>query len=343
MNSCILLKFSMQHLVLAYTLCIGMRMTVTAEKQLQPADSIDQDNQDNLGVLYVIGGFPDYRTTSMFNVTTTDVSYIGTGDQALHDVYQAASVFHEGHIYIIGSYSQGKNLAYNTDTGVYTELSDNIRPRRTPAVFTINERLYVVGGQTVYGRSMESIPLHTLSAGWRSETAWLNRDTENFAGCVVAGTAIVAGGWKDSDGRPGTVTRHTYTWQPGQPRWTRVEDMNTRRSQHCMVCAAGHAWVIGGMDAKDNPLSSMHRYNVEMDAWEKMARMPEPRVTHQCVHDGAGRILVTGGIHVIPDVSYHASSDIFIYNIEKNQWHKSTTSLNSAVESHSVVFVPNIK
>jgi len=109
-----------------------------------------------------------------------------------------------------------------------------------------------------------------------------------------------------------------------------------------MVCAAGHAWVIGGMDAKDNALSSMHRYNVEMDAWEKMARMPEPRVQHQCVHDGAGRILVIGG-GIPADVGYHASSDIFIYNIEKNQWHKSTTSLNSAVESHSVVFVPNIK
>jgi len=301
---------------------------------------------NNLGVMYVIGGYPEsnpiqFRTTSMYNVTTTDISYTGTGDQAPHDVESAGSVLHEGHIYIIGS--EGKNLAYNTDTGVYTEIPDNITPRKSnPAVFTINARLYVVGGTDMGWKelsSMESIPLHTLSAGWRTEMAQLPLGTAWFDGCVLAGTAIVAGGLKYGRNNNNKIKhRDAYTWQPGQPSWTRVADMNNVRQNHCMVCAAGHVWVIGGEDAEYNTLSSMKKYNVEQDTWEEMAGMPEGRRRHQCVHDGAGRILVTGGSNVY----YTAKSDIFIYNIARNQWHRSQTSLTRTVKGHVAAFVPEI-
>jgi len=104
-----------------------------------------------------------------------------------------------------------------------------------------------------------------------------------------------------------------------------------------MVCAAGHVWVIGGGGAEYNTLSSMEKYNVEQDDWEEMARMPEARMEHQCVHDGAGRILVIGGFD-----GRYAKSDIFIYNIARNQWHRSQTSLTSKVNGHVAAFVREI-
>jgi len=162
----------------------------------KPDQDIHNIPNNNLGVMYVIGGYPSYRTTSMYSVTTTDVSYIGPGDQTPHNVSFTGSVLHKGHIYIIGS--RGKNLAYNTDTGLYTEIPDNITPRQSnPVVFTIHKRLYYVGGTDMRWNilsSMESIPLHTLSADWRMETAQLPYDTDGVAGCALAGTAIVAGG-----------------------------------------------------------------------------------------------------------------------------------------------------
>jgi len=326
----------MHQLPLTYMICVLMAATVTAQNQLEPKS----DNEGVLGIMYVMVVSDDYqyRSTSTYSVTHSDIQYIGTGREApdSFESFRGTAVYGKL-IYTIGDLRE-YNLVYNPNTDVYTRISPNITPRGNyPAVFLIKSRLYVVGGVDNGGSilaSMESLSLHTLyNQDWRLETAVLPQPTIRFAGCSLGDTAIVAGGWT------GSATNHTYTWQPGQASWSRGKDMHEASHSHCMVCAEGDAWVIGGIHRTDEDeyfKSSMERYSLDRDEWDVMASMPQRRAYQECVYDGVENIIVTGGY----DNSWYVQNDIFIYNMAQNTWSESQTTLNDTTYLHVAAFIP---
>jgi len=332
----------MHPLPLTCMLSVLMAATVTAQNQLEP----ESENEGALGIMYVMVDHDDQhrsRSISTYSVTHSDIQYIGTGRETTNTESFTGTVVYGKLIYIINDWGE-YNTVYNTDTDVYTRISPNITPRGGhPAVFLINSRLYVVGGTYKYRfrnegdelASMESLSLHTLyNQDWRLETAELPQPTSFFDGCALGDTAIVAGGCIGST--TSCTTNHTYTWQPGQPSWSCGKDMHEARNLHCMVCAEGDAWVIGGFDDLDNILSSMERYSIDRDEWEVMASMPQQRAYQECVYDGAGRIIVTGGM----DNNWDVQNDIFIYNMAQNTWSKSQTTLNNTMYANAAAFIP---
>ena len=204
------------------------------------------------------------------------------------------------------------------------------------ACATTNDAIYLVGGAG---------PSGALTAAWQIRTkgsdfqftplpAFPHPVVYGVAG-IAAGRLHVIGGLPD----PASKAASNETWSlelasattAKNPGWRREPDLpGPGVFVSCAASDGSHVYVLGGMnydaESKPTPAKAAYRFSPARKAWEKIADLPEARVSAASpapVIPG-DRIFAIGGYAVVfqgPAREYPGFRDqTFYYDIKRNTW-----------------------
>ena len=260
--------------------------------------------------IYVIGGSSNgYGGQSLDTVliydiglpfTTTRGTIMPTG---MRDVAYAEGM--DGKFYIFGGYNA--TLGTRTDlTQIYNPQSDSwstgadipVVPYNSAAATGTDGTIYLFGGYN----SMNSTLIYNPTSDSWIYGADLITPRFGIRTAVVNDTAIFVIG-----GATGAVCTPTVEiYNPVADSWSTADSLNTARNYAGAAFARnGYVYEISGADgwAYDaNPgLTSIERYDIEMDSWSTIgATLTTARTHFGVVSDDMGRIFVVGGYQPAP-------------------------------------------
>ena len=160
-----------------------------------------------------------------------------------------------------------------------------------------NGTLFVIGGSP-YANGGEEGAVDSLAPGataWQSEQhldSGLLRDVG--VGIVSTGDPVFFGGTLEgqatTDARSSTI--RTTARVIGSPaKAFAVTDFAFTTDD------SGRLYSIGGADGPTLAVTSVERYDADSDSWTTLAALPEARAHAAAAYDGAGHILVIGGVN----------------------------------------------
>jgi len=202
----------------------------------------------------------------------------------------------------------------------------------------IDGKIYLFGGYEYTGveadcrrASSKVLVYDPEKKSWDTNRTPMPTARAYMAIAVVDEKVYLFGG---SSGHP-TKLRYDIVevYDPQTDTWdTSRAPMPTIRFE-CKACVyKGRIFVIGGKDENSQALGAVELYDPESDTWEVKAPMPTPRGT-LALELMDGKIIAIGGnssaYPFYPDIStiVFTFSVIEFYNIETNEWQKSSYSL----------------
>ena len=98
-------------------------------------------------------------------------------------------------------------------------------------------------------------------------------------------------------------------------RWSKLDNMPTKRVFSTAVEVDGNLYVVGGCDQKGTPLDTFECYNPRKRRWFRLANMPSKRAG-VCVLAVGKKIVCLGGVNT----SQEPMDAVEIFDIEKKKW-----------------------
>lgn len=228
----------------------------------------------------------------------------------------------------IGTDNCRKAFCYDLDKKETLILSDLSLLQYHPQVAIVGRTLYLVGGQKYNNDACKRVSALCFddaknlrsSMGLRMQLEWKTKmpfKDVRFKATLVEldGLLYYIGGWDVLNGSRNTVERYN----PEIDEWDYCASLNTSRCKSSCVTAKGHIYVIGGGttlgDFGGSALSSVEKYDPELDSWSFVASMKEARSYPGCVywHD---KIYAVGGI----DTNGFQTTSCEVYSPIKDEW-----------------------
>ena len=219
------------------------------------------------GKIYVTGGRDDddevLETVEVYDPRTRSWSEAAELEEAR---YGHATVVLEGTLYVLGGANDDGDVLstvefYDAEDDEW-EISDEWtldQPRTAFSTVTVGGTAYTFGG-------INRVPLglvQQFGVGGGTDVfvppGLLN--PRAFVAAVAVGDTILVIGGRDSRNH---VVDDVVLFSPSSPpglRWNSAPRLRTARDSHAAVAIAGTAYVIGGRDGSDEPLTSVESYN----------------------------------------------------------------------------------
>jgi hypothetical protein len=159
-------------------------------------------------------------------------------------------------------------------------------------------------------------------------------------GALPNGYVLVFGGTENGYAIS-SVTQYdpnTATVPDGASNQTRaLHSMNVPRADFGWATDANDlSYAIGGVDNNGTPLSSMEVYSPSANTWTYLASLPQALYGESAASDGAGHILVFGGV-----ANGAISTTVYRYTIATNTWDTSVAPMQVGVSNSAAVLAPN--
>lgn len=228
-------------------------------------------------------------------------------------------VTHGGKVYRVGGldvhnataaddedlHSTAEFAEYDPNTQQWTSLSPLPSARSSHNAVVIGDRLYVVGGWKLDGKSPGTWEQSALFYDFtHPEKSWRELPQPQFKR-----RALAVGVWKEKlvaiggINKRGKVSTQTYIFDPQASQWSKGPKMPGAG----MSGFGASAWNFGGTLYVCGLKGKLFRLNDEGTAWDDSGRVDTPRFFHQLVPAPKGGLMVVGG----------ASEDGHIATIER--------------------------
>lgn len=172
--------------------------------------------------------------------------------------------------------------------------------------------LLAIGGLH-YTKVLSSVELFDPTlADWRNVTDMPTGKRFAFGAAVLSTKVYVCGGLGDASGKS------CIEYDPVANFWdTSIADMLEERSNFALVAMGGSLYAMGGYIAFFSS-SSMERYNVSVNRWERITDLPFT-VQNHAVASLAGCIYIAGGLRYSPSI-YKTVAMLYKYDPLLDSW-----------------------
>jgi N-acetylneuraminic acid mutarotase len=203
------------------------------------------------------------------------------------------------------------------------------------ACATTSDAIYLVGGSAATGALTQAWQLRAKGDDFQFTPLPDFPHPVVYAIAGIAGNRLyVIGGLPDAASKSPT----TETWSldlstatAKNTAWRREPDLpGPGVFVSCSASDGAHVYVLGGMnydaESKPTPSKAAYRFSPARNAWEKLADLPEPRVSAASPAPviSGDRIFVIGGYAVVfpgPAREYPYFRDqTYYYDIKRNTW-----------------------
>jgi N-acetylneuraminic acid mutarotase len=265
------------------------------------------------GWLYTFGGHKGERHEYSAELVSGSFHRLNLGDSRTWERLSAAApgqgqplVAHNGQIYRVGGmaarnaagakhdlFSMPNVQRFDPQRGQWEDLTPLPAGRSSHDAVVIRDKLYVVGGWQVNGRTSDAVwptnalvlDLAHLETGWREFPQPFQRRALALAS---AGTRVFCIGGMDSDNKT-TLAVEIYDTSTG--RWTKGPDLPSGKHKG-FGCSAitqdGRIYVTALQ-------GDLWRLSTDERSWETVGRLAHPRVAHRLVTAGTVQLIVLGG------------------------------------------------
>lgn len=114
--------------------------------------------------------------------------------------------------------------------------------------------------------------------------------------------------------------------------WESLPDMPTKRVYSAATVHGDYLFVLGGCDARGQPLDAVDRYDSKTNKWLSLKKMPSPRASFTAISLTEERLVVIGGVNL----QQKPVGAIDVYNIATDNW-RTLASLPTPVLGAAVV------
>ncbi|MCC9601304.1 hypothetical protein LOC67_12175 [Stieleria sp. JC731] len=170
--------------------------------------------------------------------------------------------------------------AFDVATGAWKSCQDLPARRVKPGVAIVGQTLYVLGGRE------DKVDANTIFAYDIASDEWalvgtLPYAARHGAACSFDGLIYYSGGWSAGpDG--GTFQNALIEFDPQSNRCRDLSPMPEPRTAHAIVAHAGSLYVLGGIDTKKTPTSTVFRYHIAEDRWSACDSLQSNRAVFAC-------------------------------------------------------------
>jgi hypothetical protein len=151
---------------------------------------------------------------------------------------------------------------------------------------------------------------------------------------TAASKFVLFGGDLEGKQWPGTLSNETWSYDPVQEKWTKMQPATSPKARyyHTMAFDPGTNRVVlyGGIESHGASLCDTWTYDLTNDAWTQVNPSPNPgpRVGHAMVYMGTpGTILLAG-----------AGSDTWTYKASTQTWTKKSGTLPNAYDNIAMAY-----
>ena len=190
-------------------------------------------------------------------------------------------------------HSTAEFAEYDPATSQWTALAPLPAARSSHNAAVIGDRLYVVGGWRLAGKSPGTWEPDALVYDFtKPESGWQTLPLPEFkrralAAGVWKGKLIALGGMNDK----GKVSMQVDVFDPQSDKWTKGPSLPGAG----MAGFGASAWNLDGELYVCGLRGTLYRLNDAGSAWEEAGRMETPRFFHQLVPAPHGGLMVVGG------------------------------------------------
>ena len=155
---------------------------------------------------------------------------------------------------------------------------------------TLNDKLYMVGGKTSDGHTLDAFEYDPFRDSWTLIAPLpFDNAVENAAAASYGGKLYVFGG---STSAFSGAQNHAAFYNPVDDSWTTVSSMPTPRGGVTAQTLNGLIYVMGGMDDSGASLDTVEIYDPETDTWSTGPSLQTRR-------DNPGSAVLDGKIYVV--------------------------------------------
>ncbi len=208
-----------------------------------------------VGKLFVMGGYTpavEYADIEVFNTATSvwenpsPMPYIRFGHAACA-VRDSIYVF-GGMIKVNGSYTITDSIhAFDPSTGVWVAKGIMSTPRINHQVVSINDSVYILGGQALAPDPVQSVTLFNPNDNSITPLKDMSLPRMNFGATVLEGKIYVAGGFTSMISKEFVANVEAY--DPSTNTWITRKDLPNPRHTFAVCTYNTNMYVIGGADS----------------------------------------------------------------------------------------------
>ncbi len=343
-------------------------------KPMETTEPTEETESTGMAYLLVIGGYTTPRpkitplpegeiyAVHIYTVDKGHVTWNKGGRFAPYHWHSAGIAVQGDNVFLAGGVAVKNLVQQNSKSIIYQraakynlrsdtwellpDISDPSQPGENPAVYIIENQLYVtdgddqVGGRTEPGDALTvKLNLSDTESGWTREHAYPPYHVNNHDPVVVGNTVYIICKF----GLAPYVSVNSFvkviSWTYGETVWTSVANMNVARQDHGTVTdGISSIWVVGGCDPDDCwPDGFIERYNVENNTWTMLKHVPNIKKLHYKIQVCS---FWQGYIYVIFSRKYERGliPRFHVYNTKTGEWHvDSTRIMLSAYASMSAI------
>jgi len=217
------------------------------------------------GRIYLVGGFGPHDVQEDTTLVLEPVEPISASPQPLAQrvgswtsvapipaaIDHAGAAALEGFVYVVGGRVGRKVSAamwrYDPADDTWTPRAAMPIARYAPIVLAVDEKLYVIGGQTTRGRDELSIEVYDPAYdSWTLKHGELTVEREAAAGAALDDEIAIVGGHDHGQNN----TDACDLWKPDADRWRSCTPTRDARSDFGLAQTGGQLMAIGGFDLK---------------------------------------------------------------------------------------------
>ena len=244
--------------------------------------------------IYCVGGkFHKYSGSDKvvkLNLTKPELKWEEVASTNHKRIDPGAAVFNDT-LVVCGGWENEKYLSssevYDQRLNKWILISELKEGRGGNQSVTCNGCLYTMGGWDGYKVFSTMERLDALDQSWKS-VSFMRTPRNRFAAVECNDVIYAIGGWNyESRGwfafRQRKIAKNVEKYDCAADEWSFVSEMNFERCKHSACVMQGKIFVIGGWNAKLEPVKEIECYDPSTDKWEIVEKIDHELIDHSIV------------------------------------------------------------
>ena len=286
------------------TSLVPVNLGCWTDREQMPAEVLDAGGAAVGGKLYVVAGeTASAHTSDMYVFNPANGEWQVGPDLPGPGVENPAVTAHGGKLYVFGGSTSSFTGAvpnagvFDPATNAWTPLPSLPTARGGATAQAIGTKIYVVGGLTAAGVSLDTTDVFDTGTGTWSSTSAMSTRRDNAGSAALGGKLYVfGGGTRNVGGYANHTLNSVEMYDPATNTWAPRAPMPTGRRTMAVGTLRGRAQLIGGelSSSATGTFAENEEYDPVSNSWLSLTLQPTPR------HGGAAgtigdAIYVAGG------------------------------------------------